>query len=158
MTWLEFGNITTENWTNCESSVFIARSVSTYPDQPTEQRRVPVHLPRASLRWLPVRSHRPPPSCDQLHWLKQTHPTQSAPTQKGGYFTHFMQIQTKNVVAGIFLLTSLTVSGWNPPEFDRVDKLLTVLRKCYLSMALKSVFTLSLSMGSKCQIVLKDGL
>lgn len=52
------------------SFVFVF-SMSPNPDQPSEQRRLPVHLPRTSLRWLPVRSHRPAPRRDELHWLKQ---------------------------------------------------------------------------------------
>lgn len=60
-------------------------SVSSDPDQPTEQRWLPVHLPRESLCRLPVRSHRPPPGCDELHWLRLTCLTHSAPLPEGAH-------------------------------------------------------------------------
>lgn len=44
-------------------------SMSAYPDQPSEQRWLPVRLPREGIRWLPLCSHRASSCCDEFHWL-----------------------------------------------------------------------------------------
>lgn len=101
--------------TDSQSSMswFVFFSVSSYPDQPTEQRRVPVHLPRESLRWLPIRSHRPPSGCDELHWLKQTRVSLTVSPSQKVCISHLSQsnsnhIGDSNIVFFLFIDVFIT--------------------------------------------------
>ena len=84
-------------------SLAFSYSLSSHPDQPTEQRRFPVHLSRKGICGLPLCSHCSPSSCDELHRLKLMHPkTRSAPL-RGVFSTHKPSITTVGFHSATFI-------------------------------------------------------